>query len=45
MLGREGILKWRYEEGDLRIEVPPLTIDQLPCRHAWTFRIAGGLQP
>ncbi|HUT23598.1 MAG TPA: alpha-L-fucosidase [Sumerlaeia bacterium] len=45
MLGREGILKWRYEEGNLRIEVPPLTIDELPCRHAWTFKIAGGLQP
>ena len=41
LLGREGRLRHRMEGKDLVIDVPPLTPDQLPCQHAWTFKIPG----
>ncbi len=41
MLGVTGRLKWRREGADLVIETPRLTGDQMPCRYAYTFKIAG----
>jgi hypothetical protein len=32
-------ISWRFESGLLRIQVPQLTIDKLPCSHAWSFKI------
>ncbi len=45
MLGRPGELKYQTREGKLVIEVPQLTIDRLPCRYAWTFRITNAAAP
>ena len=41
MLGHGGPISWRIEEDRLLIDVPQLTIDRLPCLHAWTFKIPG----
>jgi len=40
LLGIEKPLKWEHRDGKLRIEVPPLSIDELPCRHAYVFRLS-----
>lgn len=40
LLGHDQPLAWRYEDGALHVEVPPLTIDRVPSRHAHAFRIA-----
>ena len=45
----EGYLAWDYvalskesgSEAGIVIEVPPLTPDVIPCRHAWVFAIRG----
>jgi alpha-L-fucosidase len=39
MLGLNEDISWRFENGLLRIQVPQLTIDKLPCSHAWSFKI------
>lgn len=39
MLGLDEPLKWNTVDGKMRIEVPQLTIDQLPSRHAYVFKI------
>ena len=39
MLGVESPLKWRYKDGKLHIQVPRLSVDDLPCRHAYTFKL------
>ena len=41
MLGHEGALRWSYRVGALRIAVPPLSVDQAPCHHAYVFRLRG----
>jgi alpha-L-fucosidase len=41
MLGRKEPLKWRVEDGKMRIEVPQLSIDELPARHAYVFKMIG----
>lgn len=39
LLGYEAPLSYRYRGGDLVIEVPALPYDELPCHHAWSFKI------
>ncbi len=39
MLGYDEAVQWSCSDGWLGIHVPPLTIDKLPCYHAWTFKI------
>ncbi len=41
MLGLDKPLKWRRVDGKLRIEVPSLSIDELPCDHAYVFKLSG----
>ncbi len=41
MLGLKEPLAWKYVDGAMRIEVPQLTIDALPCRNAYVFKITG----
>jgi len=41
MLGFPGTLKWREKDGKLHIEVPPLSVDEVPCRHAYVFKLTG----
>jgi alpha-L-fucosidase len=41
MLGCSDSIQWRIQGADLHITVPQLSIDKLPCLHAWTFRIPG----
>lgn len=41
MLGVKTPLKWRRRGADLVIETPRLSVDELPCRYAYTFKITG----
>jgi alpha-L-fucosidase len=41
LLGLPGTLKSETSGRDLMVEVPHLTGDQMPCRYAYTFKIAG----
>lgn len=39
LLGHEGALTIREEGGDILIAPPALTIDEMPCRHAYVFKL------
>ncbi|TVQ08304.1 MAG: hypothetical protein EA361_16920 [Bacteroidetes bacterium] len=39
MLGREGALPWKYENGNLIIDTTPVKYTQMPSHYAWTFKI------
>lgn len=41
MLGHAGTLEYQLQDGNIVIEVPRLTYDELPCKHAWSFKITG----
>jgi len=41
MLGCKSSLKWYREDGKLRIEVPWLSVDEVPYRHAYVFKLQG----
>ena len=41
ILGHKEPLKWNYKNGKLYIEVLPLSINELPCLHAYTFKLTG----
>ena len=41
MLGLQSPLKWHRKDGALHIEVPQLSVDEVPCRHAYVFRLTG----
>jgi alpha-L-fucosidase len=41
MLGIEGPLKWQRQGSDIVIDVPRLTVDELPCSFAYTFKLTG----
>ncbi len=38
-LGYGGQIKWKMENHQLRVEIPKLTIDEIPCLYAWTLKI------
>jgi alpha-L-fucosidase len=42
LIGCDAKVKARVRGKDLIIEPPALAPDALPCRHAFTFKIAGG---
>jgi len=39
LLGHGAPLEFTQADGNLTIAVPQLTIDQLPCLHAWAFKL------
>lgn len=39
LLGSNEKINWHMEQGKLQIDLPQLTIDELPCLHAWTLEI------
>ncbi len=40
LLGSKEKIEWEYKPGNkLKIAVPKLTINDMPCLHAWTFKI------
>ncbi|MEK7395486.1 MAG: alpha-L-fucosidase [Candidatus Poribacteria bacterium] len=41
MLGKENQLEWRHENGKFIISVPFMTIDEVPSRHAYVFKLNG----
>ena len=41
MLGVKGDLKWDAVDGNLVIEVPQLSVDEVPCLHAYSFKVTG----
>lgn len=40
LLGRDGNLPWKYENGKLIVDMTPVRFSEIPCRSAWTLRIA-----
>lgn len=40
LLGREGSLPWKYENGQLIIDMTPIKFTEIPCSWAWTLKIA-----
>jgi alpha-L-fucosidase len=45
LLGHDAPLPARYQDGALRIEVPDLAVEDLPCEYAYTFRIGHAHSP
>jgi alpha-L-fucosidase len=41
MLGYPRPLSWKMQGGSMNIEVPPLSVAEVPCRHAWVFKVTG----
>lgn len=41
MLGGKGSLEWKAAGGDIVIEVPKLSVDEVPCRYAYVFKLMG----
>ena len=41
MLGVNTPLKWKQQGKSLVITTPALTVDQLPCQYAYTFKVTG----
>jgi alpha-L-fucosidase len=41
LLGHKEPLKCSVVDGKLRIEVPALSVDEVPCRHAYVFKLTG----
>ncbi len=41
LVGRDGELPWRYENGTLYIDLQEVQLGELPCPYAWTFRLEG----
>jgi len=41
LLGHGVPLRWRYAAGKLLIDVPALSVDEVPSRHAHVFRLTG----
>lgn len=39
LIGHDAPLAWRYEEGHLVVDVPPLSVDDVPSRYAHAFKI------
>jgi len=41
LLGVATPLKWKQQGANLVIETPKLTVDQLPCKYAYAFKVLG----
>ncbi|GAH43546.1 unnamed protein product, partial [marine sediment metagenome] len=39
LMGREGLLPWRYENGKMYIDISPVKFNEMPSFYAWTFRL------
>lgn len=41
LVGREGNLRWKQKGGKLEIQVPALSVNEAPSRHAYVFKLTG----
>jgi len=39
LLGYDGALKWNINGNTITIELPPLSVAEIPCEHAWTLKV------
>ncbi len=39
LLGRDGNLKWKYNNGKIYIDVSDISFGNLTCDHAWVFKM------
>jgi alpha-L-fucosidase len=39
LLGRDGNLPWKFENGKMIIDLNPVKVSELPCEWAWVFKI------
>ena len=39
LLGKEGNLEYKHENGKLHIDLSNIYHNDLPCEHAWTIKI------
>ncbi|NVO18665.1 MAG: alpha-L-fucosidase [Bacteroidetes bacterium] len=40
LLGREGELPWKMENGKMVVDLGRIKISELPCQYAWVFRVS-----
>jgi alpha-L-fucosidase len=43
LLGRDGVLPWRYDEGRLRVDLSGVPYGEIPGNWAWTVKLEGYL--
>lgn len=41
MLGYDKLLKWNKKGSNIIVEVPDLSVSEVPCNFAWTFKLSG----
>ena len=41
LLGRPEPLQWSPADGKLKIQVPNFSVDEVPCAHAYVFKLTG----
>ena len=41
LLGHKQPLAWRADESGLTVQMPPLTVGQMPCEHAYVVKLTG----
>lgn len=41
LLGHDGDLSWRYENGQIHIDPPTLSVDEVPTQHAHVLKVDG----
>lgn len=39
LLGYDGKINWKIDNNKLLVEIPNLTVDEIPCLYAWTLKI------
>jgi len=39
MLGTQKPLRWKAENGNLIIRIPKLSVDEVPCKHAYVLKV------
>jgi hypothetical protein len=45
LVGRDGVLPWRYADGTLLVDLSSIPYSEIPCDWAWTVRLEGYLPP
>lgn len=44
MLGLDRRLNWKPVHGGVEVEIPTLTVDELPCQYAYVIKLPGGVR-
>lgn len=39
--GYKGDIKWREEKSQMVLELPKVSLSEIPCQYAWVFKLTG----